>query len=442
LTGQCFVIGNKNIPPNRYASFLKKLKHMKRTITILIISMAGFITCFSQQYGWVDLSQNVPDSNYWNKNLRDIFFIGQEGWITGHFESELRVWHTTDGGNSFTTQVVPLNSGNGMSIFMRSLQEGYLVTNEGHVLRTQDGGNNWTTIGTGLGLLYSISFPPLPDTSGYICAGSGGKVCRVTGSNIAIEFTTPQTLTSIVFPVNSSEGWVCGGPDIRHRNFSGWHADQNYDNGKWYNAIFFTDNQHGWAVGVPQSGEGTIIYTANGTDWLGIPNLPDNNLNDVFLINNQEGWAVGNYIILHTTDGGLTWVKDQPLLADTAIFISVFAVNNHEVYVCGLTGNGELQKRILLKYTIIEGVKNQEETYFAIFPNPASNRCELQCEKCRNKRCEIELLDIYGRSVINVFSGMFPEEGVEIDLHSMRVGIYFVRFSYGSSVAVTKLVKQ
>jgi photosystem II stability/assembly factor-like uncharacterized protein len=420
---------------------------MKTTVNYLKgLVMAVLFSCtltgFAQQYGWIDLTANIPDSNYIQRSLRDVYFIGQEGWITGYFESELRVWHTTDGGNTFTIQTVPPNSGNGMGIFMRSLQEGYLVTDEGQVLRTLDGGNNWITIGTGLGLLYSISFPPLPDTSGYICGGWGGKVCRVTGSNIAVEFTTPYTLYSIVFPVNSSEGWVCGGPHIRHRKSTGWViGDQNYNTGNYYNAIFFIDNQHGWAVGSPSSGNGNIIYTLNGKDWIGVSNLPENSLNDVFFIDNQEGWAVGSYIILHTIDGGLTWTKDQPPLADTVIFSSVFAVNNHELYICGKTGIGELSKQVLLKYIKADGLEEHEDMDFTIFPNPAEDKCKMQNAKCKMADYNIELFDLSGRNVMKVFDGRFPSEGIDFNVSHLPAGVYFIRFHFDDKLMVKKLFK-
>jgi len=138
-----------------------------------------------------------------------MFFIGKEGWVVGgYYPDTIKIYHTTVGGLTFTNQYPPINSGEGMSIFMRSLQDGYTVTNTDRVLRTQDGGINWTTIGSLGGLLYSVSFPPLPEPTGYICGtgGNNGKFLHVTGSFLVLDTViTVGSLFSISFPVNSNE---------------------------------------------------------------------------------------------------------------------------------------------------------------------------------------------------------------------------------------------
>ncbi|MCX6251463.1 MAG: YCF48-related protein [Bacteroidetes bacterium] len=417
---------------------------MKKLILILHFAFCILPFAFAQQYGWIDLSPNIPDSNNIYKSLRDVYFIGQEGWISGGYYTDAKIYHTSDGGLTFTSQPLPANTlGNGMSIAMRSLQEGYFVTNNGHVLRTLDGGNSWMTIGTGLGLLYSISFPPLPDTSGYICAGSGGKVCRVTGNTVTIEFTTPATLTSIVFPVNSTDGWVCGGTVIRHRTSAGWHPDQNYSTGEWYNGIHFVDNLNGWSVGVPnwKGKHGTIIHTSNGTDWIFQTDPDTNNLNDVFFLNTQEGWAVGNEVILHTTDGSVTWTKEPTSVTDSTLLLSVFAVNNHEVYITGRKYGANFNRALLLKYTQVSGIEDKSVVDFTVYPNPVQDNFRMQDTKCKMVDCDIELLDLSGRKVMKVFKGRIPSDGKEFDMSHLPPGIYFCRISTSNSIVTKKIVK-
>jgi photosystem II stability/assembly factor-like uncharacterized protein len=82
-------------------------------------------------------------------------------------------------------------------------------------------------------------------------------------------------------------------------------------------SVTFTDEQHGWAVGVVGSNEGSDGYivstTTGGEEWLPeSPLLRDPALADVVFVNADMGWAVGSDgIILHTSDGGLNWVA-QP----------------------------------------------------------------------------------------------------------------------------------
>lgn len=73
------------------------------------------------------------------------------------------------------------------------------------------------------------------------------------------------------------------------------------------NAVFFTDEKHGWAVGH----DATIIHTADGGEtwtlqnWNASDNRP---FMDVLFLDAQRGFAVGAYGLFKTTeDGGSTW---------------------------------------------------------------------------------------------------------------------------------------
>jgi len=418
---------------------------MKKNILILLTLYFSLFTVhcsFSQQYGWIDLGVNIPDSS---ANLNDVYAIGQEVWIANgnNPDPTAIIYHSSDGGLSFNSQYVPANSGIGMSIAMRSPQEGYVVTNTGRLLSTTNGGNNWSTAGTGLGLLYSISFPPLPDTSGYICGGFGGKICRVTGSTVTIELTTPVTLTSIVFPVNSTEGWVCGETIIRHRDINGWHADQYYDNGFYYNAIHFVDNLHGWAVAV----EGKIIHTTNGQNWIPQANADNNQLMDVFFLNTQEGWAVGDHVILHTTDGGTNWMEEDESMTDSISFVSVFAVNSHEVYVAGQKyfGTGKYHP-VLLKYTEITGMdepKIPEAILLQNQPNPVNQSTVFTWRLGIGCPVVLKVYDFLGREVKTLVDEVMSpgEHHVNYDASGLTPGVYFSQIRVNGIAETKKIIK-
>lgn len=72
------------------------------TITILILSLP-FTNGRAQQYGWVDLSANIPDTAVL---LADVFFIGQTGWVAGGHDTTLSaaIYKTTDGGQSILSR--------------------------------------------------------------------------------------------------------------------------------------------------------------------------------------------------------------------------------------------------------------------------------------------------------------------------------------------------
>ena len=75
------------------------------------------------------------------------------------------------------------------------------------------------------------------------------------------------------------------------------------------NGIYFVDSEYGWAVG----NEGNILHTTDGgKQWLKQQSLKKTDLFGVFFTDRQEGWAVGmGGTILHTTDGGETWKPEK-----------------------------------------------------------------------------------------------------------------------------------
>jgi photosystem II stability/assembly factor-like uncharacterized protein len=103
------------------------------------------------------------------------------------------------------------------------------------------------------------------------------------------------------------------------------------------NSVYFIDSLKGWIVGE----DSTILYTSNGgIDWInqtsGFSGYA-NNYNDVFFSNDTSGWVVGGTdysgIILHTTDGGNSWIKQIEEL--TRRLNTVFFINDSVGWVGG-----------------------------------------------------------------------------------------------------------
>jgi photosystem II stability/assembly factor-like uncharacterized protein len=75
-------------------------------------------------------------------------------------------------------------------------------------------------------------------------------------------------------------------------------------------ALYFLDNQHGWAVG----NSGIVLSTTDGgMSWQGLPEPTDYPLTKVHFANAQIGYVVSRTEwggeVLRTTDGGNTWNK-------------------------------------------------------------------------------------------------------------------------------------
>lgn len=146
---------------------------------------------------------------------------------------------------------------------------------EGFILRTSDGGENWGRIDNG-------TFEPLQ----------------------GIEFTNSQT------------GWVVGDSSQLLSTTNGgltWVATPRsslpIDSTVNLWTITFWDNQRGWICGT----RGTILHTSNaGLTWTKQDSPSPLSLSDIDFVSPTVGWLIGNGgYILRTLDGGSSWVAQS-----------------------------------------------------------------------------------------------------------------------------------
>src|SRR5690349_15792227 len=65
-----------------------------------------------------------------------------------------------------------------------------------------------------------------------------------------------------------------------------------------------------WVASAPLLGDvGAVAHTADGGKTWSVAELP-RQVNAVFFLDDQHGWAAGNSFF-HTTDGGKTWTQDN-----------------------------------------------------------------------------------------------------------------------------------
>jgi photosystem II stability/assembly factor-like uncharacterized protein len=91
----------------------------------------------------------------------------------------------------------------------------------------------------------------------------------------------------------------------------------------------FVDSQHGW-VAMTWASDHLMSTSDGGQTWF--DTLCTRPMRDVAFVDAQRGWVVGDGFILHTTDGGTTWVQQTipPWPADASQYgspWSMFAVS-------------------------------------------------------------------------------------------------------------------
>ncbi len=142
----------------------------------------------------------------------------------------------------------------------------WLVTEDSEVLKTSDGGQNWTVV------------PDGTNSSLWGIANYGPNHVWLTGNNGTIKFSD-----------NGGESFV----------------SQNSGTNAFLFGVVFGDASQGWIAG----DNGIVLRTTNGgQDWV-MQSTPTNaRLYDVHFDPSLNGWACGrDGVIIHSTDGGETW---------------------------------------------------------------------------------------------------------------------------------------
>lgn len=398
-------------------------------LLVMLISLISFSKSNAQQYGLVNIGGNLPSSSG-TASLSDLYFINDnKGWICSSALGE--IYHTTDGGQTFTTQTTQ-NYTN--AIHMLNSSEGYAGGYNGRVYRTTDGGATWNVLGSIGGTLLSISFPPSSDT-GY-CSGDYGKIYSITSTGVSsMSSGVISSLRSISFP-SSDLGWTCGSSLIINYNGSWSQQDPPSES---YNGIFMINNTIGWAVGAL----GVIVNTTDGGlnwNYQTNPDASNRTLLDVFFLNANEGWAVGNSgVILHTTDGGTAWSIEGSGLT-TNMLRAVQFTSSTNGYILGNNGT-------LLKYTQLTGIENVEgqnrnTMQVQNYPNPFNTTTLLKYMLHESGNVHLAVYNLQGKMVsLLVSEHQSPGEHSAIfDGKYLPSGLYYYRISTAENLETGKMM--
>jgi photosystem II stability/assembly factor-like uncharacterized protein len=287
---------------------------------------------------WVQ--QTVPG----NPNLEDIQFIDPEkGWAAGRAGIIL---NTTNGGESWIEQ--PSNTHyNLYSLHFADTLVGYAVGNLGNLVKTINGGDTWQLSEYfNADYYFSSVFFINPDT-GWICGlmeyppDYAPIVLKTKDGGI---IWTLQQLNSQdpydIFFTDSQHGYMCGRNSVIYETDDGGETWQSKMWGGEYhdlNSVSFFDENY--AVGVGR--EAHIIRKLGGPFYIWKYNETGTieHLDDIFFIDEFNGWAVGwNNTLLHTTDGGETWISVQSALQSYQSPISISFPDDQNGWISGRWG--------------------------------------------------------------------------------------------------------
>jgi len=256
------------------------------------------------------------------------FSNDKDGWIVGELG---RVFHTTDGGNTFTRSDTGTRSA---FLSVACLPDGGVVVTgqKGHAIKSSDQGATWQALDTGVKRdLLSVSFPTaqqgvaVGDFGTMIRTEDGGK----TWSKVALptDLTLPEDVADIVQPgdvllydvdfISPERGWAVGEFGVVLATSDGgktWSVQKTPVETTLF-GVHFADAQRGWATGIEQ----VLLHTTDGGATWNKVQVPGRKgfvlgIYDV-AVQGQVGWAIGDSgLLLRSTDGGETWTRvDLPI---------------------------------------------------------------------------------------------------------------------------------
>lgn len=221
---------------------------------------------------------------------------------------------------------------------------GWAAGGNGSIIKTTDGGNNWTlqTSGT-IKTIRSIFF--LDANNGWACGDGGTIIATSNGGNTWLAQSSPYTSQyySVQF-VNTSTGWITGQGTVLLKTINGgstWTQQMNQGSDMW--GLEMQSTTVGWVCGGFNSVQGgpTLLKTTNGTSFPFQGNSGVTaflTFDDIHFTDANNGWIVGgNGVIRHTANGGATTWTAQTSGTQYEL-LSVDFINNNVGYACGRQG--------------------------------------------------------------------------------------------------------
>ncbi|MBK7500048.1 MAG: T9SS type A sorting domain-containing protein [Ignavibacteriales bacterium] len=206
-------------------------------------------------------------------------------------------------------------------IFFTNLYEGITIAEYGKILHTIDGGLNWTVVFQNSDYNFKdLDF--LDSINGVVVGGRWdgmNHVSIVINTHDGGSTWQPRYLSYYLVDVQYIDinniiavgAWETQNTGIFYRTTNGGSTWSSQDIPEAYlTGLYFFDNENGY---VTDFWTGKIRKTTDGGfTWTTQYSNPGNYLNDIYFINNNNGWAVGdNGTILHTKNGGVTFIEDE-----------------------------------------------------------------------------------------------------------------------------------
>ncbi len=221
-------------------------------------------------------------------------------------------------------------------------RNGYIATQNGAMLRTTDGGQNWITKPLPVNTRYRALEFVVDTASGWV-GGDGGNLFLTNdgGDSWTQQVNTAGTIRDITF-LDDLRGWLGGtsgavtkGINYTTNTGSTWNAPSSSPIGS-YRGVSFTDNLNGWATKVLATPAQIYKTIDGGQTWSLLSDFgtayPGYSFRYSQMVNASTGYVVGGSgtasLVLKTNDGGNSWADVTPPSFGVVQALDFVDVNN------------------------------------------------------------------------------------------------------------------
>lgn len=367
------------------------------------------------------------------------------------------------------------------SIYFPSANIGYVVGENGALLKTHDAGDQWTKIPTGLpatsdGTLNDVYF--FNDSTG-IAVGNNSTILSIyhggdSLSTFSFGFTGSAAQLNKVIFVNRDTGFICSTFQNILRTIdkgASWQF-MNSGTGNDYRAICFPTKMVGYFGGYPSTlrktedcgmtwttlntisgsveamdflnvnkgvlANSSMLTTANGgLNWSYVGDA--NGSNSIKYQDNNNVFSVGsNGIMKYSNNGGSSW-SFLNSITESGLNKITFAPSG-KGYIVG--DNGTI---IRLDNNVIVSVEDSTiyaPPQFLLYPNPAKDNFYVKLNVLETTATSISVFDYMGRSVYKKEYGILQTGDYKLTVltNALSPGIYIVKVSFEKYSYISKII--
>ncbi|HEY9166599.1 MAG TPA: YCF48-related protein [Candidatus Kryptonia bacterium] len=407
---------------------------MKKILAILLLSSV----CVQAQWR--------PLSTGYNLSLYSVqFFDTLSGIITGDDGLLLR---TTDGGQNWNANLDYYNYYPALfSISLYNNSSGWISGRYGTLLQTTDKGQTWTPkdgFSSSVGGYWLSHVAFLNDTVGWMCGGTDALFRTKFGDGYwTKEYVSraPYALGHL-YTKDFASGYLTGDAGIAVKTTDHGYSWTTLNTGvsATLENVTFVNDLTGWIVGDST----TILKTTDGgTSWSRYDTELQYHFNWVTFVDDSVGWIVGsNGAIMKTTNAGATWDK---VPSGTLVNLrSIFFKDKNHGYIVGDSG-----KVLLYDTTFTTSVGSERHAVQPIsfevsqnYPNPFNPTTTISFSIPRDEFVELKVFDVLGKEVGTLTNQKYNAgaHSIQFNASNLASGTYLYRLTAGENVATRKIV--